>query len=108
MEFSMQHRDEAAALDRDDPLHGLREQFALADGVIYLDGNSLGVPPKAAAARAAGVIGAEWGEGLIRSWNTAGWFALPKRLGNKLAPLIGAAEDEVVVTDTISTNLFKV
>ncbi|WP_250523139.1 MULTISPECIES: kynureninase [unclassified Caballeronia] len=104
----MKHRDEAAALDRDDPLGALRDQFALADGVIYLDGNSLGVPPKAAAARAADVIAAEWGEGLIRSWNTAGWFALPKRLGNKLAPLIGAGEDEVVVTDTISANLFKI
>ncbi len=108
MDFSMKHRDEAAALDRDDPLGALRDQFALADGVIYLDGNSLGVPPKAAAARAADVIAAEWGEGLIRSWNTAGWFALPKRLGNKLAPLIGAGEDEVVVTDTISANLFKI
>ncbi|SAK77106.1 kynureninase [Caballeronia temeraria] len=108
MDFSMKHRDEAAALDRDDPLRALRDQFALADGVIYLDGNSLGVPPKAAAARAADVIAAEWGEGLIRSWNTAGWFALPKRLGNKMAPLIGAGEDEVVVTDTISANLFKI
>jgi kynureninase len=108
MDFSMKHRDEAAALDRDDALAPLREQFALADGVIYLDGNSLGVPPKASASRAADVISAEWGEGLIRSWNTAGWFALPKRLGNKLAPLIGAGEDEVVVTDTISANLFKI
>ncbi|WP_250472961.1 kynureninase [Caballeronia sp. GAFFF1] len=104
----MKSRDDAAALDRDDPLARLRDQFALADGVIYLDGNSLGVPPKAAAARAASVIGSEWGEGLIRSWNTAGWFALPKRLGNKLSSLIGAEEDEVVVTDTISANLFKV
>ncbi|SAK50446.1 kynureninase [Caballeronia arationis] len=100
-------RDDAAALDRDDPLRTLRDQFALQSDVIYLDGNSLGVPPKAAAARAAAVIAGEWGEGLIRSWNTAGWFALPKRLGNKLAPLIGAGEDEVVVTDTISSNLFK-
>lgn len=104
----MNHRDDAVALDREDPLRSLRDQFALAPGVIYLDGNSLGVPPKAAAARAAAVIGGEWGEGLIRSWNTAGWFALPKRLGNKLAPLVGAGEDEVVVTDTISTNLFKI
>lgn len=104
----MKSRDDAAALDRDDPLARLRDQFSLAEGVIYLDGNSLGVPPKAAAARAASVIGSEWGEGLIRSWNTAGWFALPKRLGNKLSSLIGAEEDEVVVTDTISANLFKV
>jgi kynureninase len=104
----MKHRDEAIALDRDDPLARLRDQFALHDDVIYLDGNSLGVPPKAAAARAAAVIDGEWGEGLIRSWNTAGWFALPKRLGNKLGSLIGAEADEVVVTDTISSNLFKV
>ena len=104
----MKTRDDALALDRDDPLRALREQFALSPDTLYLDGNSLGVPPKAAAARAQQVIGAEWGEGLIRSWNTAGWFALPKRLGNKLASLIGAAEDEVVITDTISVNLFKV
>jgi kynureninase len=101
-------RDDAAALDRDDPLRALRDQFALAGDVIYLDGNSLGVAPKASAARAAAVITGEWGAGLIRSWNTAGWFALPKRLGNKLAPLIGAGADEVVVTETISSNLFKV
>jgi kynureninase len=104
----MNQRDEALALDAADPLAPLRNQFALAAEVIYLDGNSLGVPPAAAAQRAQTVIGAEWGNGLIRSWNTAGWFALPRRLGNKLAPLIGAAHNEVVVTDTISINLFKV
>ena len=104
----MNLRDQAAALDRDDPLAPLRDQFSLASETIYLDGNSLGVAPKAAASRASEVISGEWSEGLIRSWNTAGWFALPKRLGNKLAPLIGAAQDEVVVTDSISTNLFKV
>jgi kynureninase len=103
----MKHRDEALALDRDDPLAQLRDAFALAPDTLYLDGNSLGVPPKAAAVRAQAVIGGEWGEGLIRSWNTAGWFALPRRLGDKLAPLVGAARDEVVVTDTISINLFK-
>ena len=103
----MNHRDEALALDNADPLAPLRNQFALSPTTIYLDGNSLGVPPAAAAQRAQTVIAAEWGEGLIRSWNSAGWFALPRRLGNKLAPLIGAADDEVVVTDTISINLFK-
>ena len=102
----MNDRNEALAADRADPLAPLREQFTLAAGTIYLDGNSLGVPPSASAARAQAVIGGEWGEGLIRSWNTAGWFAMPKRLGNKLAKLIGAADDEVVVTDTISINLF--
>ncbi|WJF89699.1 kynureninase [Paraburkholderia bonniea] len=103
----MTTRDDALALDSTDPLAPLRDQFALPAQTIYLDGNSLGVPPAAAAQRAQVVIAAEWGEGLIRSWNNAGWFALPRRLGNKLAPLIGAAADEVVVTDTISVNLFK-
>ena len=101
-------REHCVALDRDDPLAALRAQFALPEGVIYLDGNSLGARPRAAAARAAEVVSAEWGDGLIRSWNSAGWFDLPRRLGNKLAPLIGAGPDEVVVTDTTSINLFKV
>lgn len=101
-------REHCVALDRDDPLGALRAQFALPEGVIYLDGNSLGARPRAAAARAAEVVSAEWGDGLIRSWNRAGWFDLPRRLGNKLAPLIGAGPDEVVVTDTTSINLFKV
>src|ERR1700744_1691532 len=104
----MNLRNDAVALDRDDPLAPLRELFSLHDGTLYFDGNSLGVPPRAAAARGAAVIAEEWERGLIRSWNTAGWFALPRRLGNKLAPLIGGADDEVVITDTISSNLFKV
>ena len=91
----------------EDPLAALRDQFDLPPGVIYLDGNSLGARPKAALPRAQHVIAREWGHDLIRSWNTAGWFDLPKRLGNRLAPLIGAAPDEVVVTDTTSINLFK-
>ena len=103
----MNTREEAVALDSADPLAALRDEFALPAATIYLDGNSLGVAPAAAAQRAQTVIAAEWGEGLIRSWNSAGWFALPRRLGNKLAPLIGAGENEVVVTDTISVNLFK-
>ena len=94
--------------DAADPLRALRDLFSIPPGVIYLDGNSLGVMPKAAAARAAEVITQEWGTGLIRSWNTAGWFSLPQRLGNQIAPLIGAGQDEVVVTDTTSINLFKV
>jgi len=69
----MKTRNDAIALDRDDPLAPLRERFALAPGVIYLDGNSLGVPPVAAAARAQAVIAREWTDGLIRSWNAAGW-----------------------------------
>ena len=101
-------RAECVAMDRSDPLRSLRDQFALPEGVVYLDGNSLGARPSAALARAAHVVNEEWGDGLIRSWNTAGWFGLPQRLGDKLAPLIGAGPGEVVVTDTTSINLFKV
>ncbi len=100
-------RTDCLARDAADPLAPLREQFDLPAGVIYLDGNSLGARPKAALARAAHVIAHEWGKDLITSWNTAGWFDLPKRLGDKLAPLVGARPGEVVVTDTTSVNLFK-
>ncbi|MBP5123739.1 kynureninase [Pseudomonas protegens] len=95
-------------LDEQDPLAPLRQQFSLPEGVIYLDGNSLGARPVAAAERARQVIEQEWGEGLIRSWNTAGWRDLSQRLGDRLAPLIGAGAGEVVITDTTSINLFKV
>lgn len=94
--------------DAANPLRPLRDLFSIPSGVIYLDGNSLGVMPKSAAARAAEVVTQEWGQGLIRSWNTAGWFSLPQRLGNRIAPLIGAGQDEVVATDSTSINLFKV
>ncbi len=99
----------AACLARDarDPLAPLRQRFDLPAGVIYLDGNSLGARPRAALQRAQEVVAREWGQDLIKSWNTAGWFDLPKRLGARLAPLVGAAPDEVVVTDSTSLNLFK-
>jgi len=100
--------DDCTRLDAQDPLAALRDQFVLPEGVIYLDGNSLGVLPKAAPARIAEVVAKEWGEGLIRSWNTAGWFDLPRRLGDKVARLIGAAPGEVVCTDSTSVNLYKV
>ncbi len=100
-------RADCVARDERDPLRALRERFDLPDGVIYLDGNSLGARPKAALARVHDVVAREWGQDLIRSWNTAGWFDLPKRLGDRLAPLIGAHAGEVVVTDTTSLNLFK-
>ncbi len=96
------------ALDAQDPLAPLRQHFTLPDGVIYLDGNSLGVAPQAAAARIADVVQHEWTQGLVRSWNDAGWVDLPQRLGNQLAPLIGAGPDEVVCTDSTSINLYKV
>ena len=103
----MMQRSAALTLDSDDPLAILRDDFALADGVIYLDGNSLGAQPKAAAMRAQEVIAAEWGHDLVRSWNKAGWFDMPARLGNLLAPLIGAGSDQVIITDSTSLNLFK-
>jgi len=93
--------------DQQDPLARFRQQFALPTDTIYLDGNSLGVLPHSALARSQQVIAEQWGQGLIRSWNDAGWFELPGRLGNKLAALLGAGADEVVVTDTTSLNLFK-
>ncbi len=101
-------RSHCQALDAQDPLAPLRHQFALPEGVIYLDGNSLGARPVAALERAQQVIAQEWGNGLIRSWNSAGWADLSQRLGNRLAPLIGARDGEVVITDTTSINLFKV
>ncbi|MDB5915879.1 MAG: kynU [Massilia sp.] len=103
----MTTRTDCLALDARDPLASLRARFDLPPGVIYLDGNSLGARPRAALARAQDVIAREWGQDLIRSWNTAGWFDLPKRLGDRLAPLIGARPGEVVITDSTSLNLFK-
>jgi kynureninase len=99
----------AGCVERDaaDPLAPLRARFDLPDGVIYLDGNSLGARPRAALERAQQVVAREWGRDLIKSWNTAGWFEMPSRLGDRLAALIGAREGEVVVTDTTSLNLFK-
>jgi kynureninase len=100
--------DHCQELDAKDPLRTLKDQFILPPGVIYLDGNSLGVLPKATAARVAEVVTQEWGVGLIRSWNTAGWFESPQKAGNKIAKLIGANAGEVVATDTTSINLYKV
>jgi len=95
-------------LDAQDPLRALRDLFTLPEDVIYLDGNSLGPLPKAAPERIARAVREEWGEGLIRSWNTAGWFELPRRLGDKIGTLVGAAPGELVCTDSTSINLFKV
>ena len=96
------------ALDAKDTLRPLRDRFALPEGVIYLDGNSLGAQPKAAAARVAEVVTQEWGKDLITSWNKAGWITLPERLGNQFAPWIGVGEGELMFTDTTSINLYKV
>ena len=95
-------------LDQQDPLRSLRDLFQLPEGVIYLDGNSLGVLPKATPTRVAQAVAQEWGKDLIKSWNTAGWFQMPLKVGNKIARLIGAKDDEVVAADSTSINLFKV
>jgi kynureninase len=104
----MRTLQDSRALDAQDPLRELRGLFTLPERVIYLDGNSLGVLPKATAARVAQSITEDWGRGLIRSWNSAGWFSLPQRLGDKIARLIGANMGEVVATDSTSINLYKV
>lgn len=98
---------EARALDAADPIAGYRKQFALPPGVIYLDGNSLGALPLGTAARLGEVVRREWGEGLVRSWNSADWIGLPRRVGAMIAPLIGAGADEVIACDSTSVNLFK-
>lgn len=101
-------RSDAIHLDDRDPLGHLRERFSLPEGVIYLDGNSLGALPNHVPARLQKVIVDEWGEGLIGSWNQAGWADLPKRVGDRIGRLIGAEPDSVIACDTTSVNLFKV
>lgn len=98
---------EVAARDAADPLREFRERFVLPEGVIYLDGNSLGCLPKATAPRLAEVVQQEWGAGLIGSWNSAGWVEAPGRVGDKIARLISAAPGEVVACDSTSVNVFK-
>jgi kynureninase len=107
MPDAVRSRADAAALDAADDLAFLRDRFALPEGVVYLDGNSLGALPRATAARLAEVVEREWGEGLIRSWNRHGWIELQARVAALVAPLVGAAADEVVVADSTSVNLFK-
>ncbi len=100
--------DDAQRLDAADPLRPLRERFSLPEGITYLDGNSLGALPRATPARVARAVQQEWGEGLIKSWNSAGWIDLPRRLGDRLAPWLGARPGEVLVGDSTSVNLYKV
>ncbi|WP_374942620.1 kynureninase [Sphingomonas sp.] len=100
-------RDEARARDAADPLRGLRDRFALPDGVIYLDGNSLGALPKTTPARLTDVVTEQWGRDLIAGWNAHGWIGAAVRAGGAIAPLIGAQADEVLVADSTSVNLFK-
>jgi len=100
-------RSDALDLDADDGMAFARARFALPDGVIYLDGNSLGAMPRRTPHRVADAVTQEWGEGLIRSWNDAGWIDAPARLGTKIARMVGAGGDEVIVCDSVSVNIFK-
>ncbi|MEP7102268.1 MAG: aminotransferase class V-fold PLP-dependent enzyme, partial [Burkholderiales bacterium] len=100
-------RPDCAALDAADALAPLRDEFLLPEGTIYLDGNSLGVLPKATPARIAQVVQHEWGCDLIKSWNTAGWIDLAQRIGDKIARLVGAGAGELTVGDSTSVNLYK-
>lgn len=97
---------DAEARDAADPLAPIRAQFALPDGVIYLDGNSLGPPPRAVAGALADLVARQWGDRLIRSWNE-GWMAAPERIGAAIAPLIGAGAHEVIVGDSTTVQLYK-
>jgi len=103
----MTTRDECLALDAVDPLAPLREHFVLNPGEIYLDGNSLGPLSHGTQRRVRDVLDHEWGQGLIRSWNAAGWMDAPLTLGDRLAPLIGAGPGEVLVADTLTFFLAK-
>jgi kynureninase len=100
-------REDALRLDAADPLARFRERFELPEGVIYLDGNSLGALPKAVPGRLDEVVRREWGESLIRGWNDHGWIEAPERIGAKIARLIGAQPHEVAAADSTSVNLFK-
>jgi len=96
-----------AELDSADTLAPMRELFHRPEGAVYLDGNSLGLMPKSVPARIRSVMEDEWAEGLIQSWAKADWFHLPVSVGNKIAPLVGAGQDEIAVGDSTSVNLFK-
>lgn len=99
--------DKARALDAADPLRRCRDRFSLPDGAVYLDGNSLGALPKGATARLARTVEGEWGRDLIASWNKHAWIDWPTRIAARLAPIVGAEEDELLICDSTSINLFK-
>jgi kynureninase len=107
MDRAPSSRSEALALDAADPLARFRERFELPQGLIYLDGNSLGALPKATAPALEDLVRREWGRDLITSWNKAGWIEAPQRIGAKIARLVGAGAHEVAVADSTSVNLYK-
>lgn len=98
--------ERAGELDAADPLAYLRDEFDLDPGVVYLDGNSLGAPPLRVAGRVERVVREQWGRRLIRAWQD-GWWEAPQRVGERIAPLVGAAPGQVVVADSTSVDLFK-
>jgi len=108
MGFLVSTHSDMERLDREDPLASFRDEFFLPEGIVYLNGNSLGAMPHKAVQRARQVVEKEWATGLIGSMNEAGWFELPVSLGRKIAPLVGANPIEVVVTDSTGINLYKV
>jgi kynureninase len=101
-------RDDCLRLDREDPIRAFRDRFRLPEGLIYLDGNSLGALPKKAAERVAQVVDVEWAEHLVDGWLKDNWMGLSEALGDKIAKLIGADQGEVIVVDTTSINVHKV
>ena len=103
----MTTRQDCLDQDAGDPLGRVRDRFSLPEGVIYLDGNSLGALPTAAAHAVRDAVENQWGDDLIASWNKHGWIGLPQKTGGKIARLIGAGADEVVAADSVSVNLFK-
>ncbi len=109
MMSAISHVTRTACVERDstDPLRDLRDRFVIPEAVIYLDGNSLGPMPRTAAGVLGRTIEQEWGHDLIRSWNSAGWFDMPVRLGDRVGALIGAAPGQTLVCDTTSINLYK-
>ncbi|MDH3450786.1 MAG: kynureninase [Gammaproteobacteria bacterium] len=101
-------REQLAERDAGDVLAAVRERFFIPTGIVYLDGNSLGPMPRAVPAHVREIIETQWGEDLITSWNRHDWVNMPLRLGDKLAPLLGAAPGQVAIADSTSVNLFKV
>jgi kynureninase len=100
--------DRAARLDADDPLAAARDRFVLPDGMVYLNGNSLGPLPAAVPEVVRDVVERQWGRDLITAWNVHDWWDAPRRVGARIARLVGADDDEVLVADSTSANLFKV
>ena len=100
-------REDFLERDWNDPLASFRARFELPEGVIYLDGNSLGPPSVGMRARIESLLADEWRRDLVASWNRHGWFRLPERIGARIAPLLGAGAGEVIAADSVSLNLFK-